>query len=221
MDRWWVLSSVATRRPIGGSPAPALHFLDAILVSGFERRHAARYHTGGRQIRVDTFNEEVRAPLAVRRNLQTESQGTGVVLGPLAAGDPGFTTEPVAPVPEHELPRFDTSVRRPTLGELVLDLEEVGKVGLHGQPHLERLGLSGVIHDREMLRQPPVDAVTPDNGHRRVHVNGARPWDQEVLHLVVMQILDRQDVEATVVHQEHPLREESRVVVEQPLGIRG
>ena len=139
---------------MGGSPAPALHFLDASLVIGFERRHAARYHTGGRKVHVDAFNEEVRAPLAVRRDRQTESQGTGVVLGLPAAGDPGFATEPVAPVTEHELPRFDTSVLRPTLGELVLDLEEVGEVGLHGQPHLELLGRSGVIHDREMLRKP-------------------------------------------------------------------
>jgi hypothetical protein len=123
------------RSPRGGqfgrSPAPSLHFLDANLVIGFEIRHSARYRTCGRKIHVDAFNEELRAPLSVRRNLQTESQFTGVVLGLSATGDPGFATEPVSTVTENELPLFDTSVISPTLGELVLDLEEVGKVGIH------------------------------------------------------------------------------------------
>jgi hypothetical protein len=66
------------------------------------------------------------------------------------------------------------------LGSVLLDLEQVGKVGADLQLKAELVGLLGVVVDGEVLAQPVGDQAVPADGDRRVAADlgaGQRPED--------------------------------------------
>ena len=64
------------------------------------------------------------------------------------------------------------------------------------------------------------DGALADHRELRVDVDGARPRHEEEARLEVLQVVDRERVEALSVHREHPAGEEARVVREEPGRVR-
>ena len=81
-------------------------------------------------------------------------------------------------------------------------------------------GLSAWFRIVSSSWKPVGDGPLPDHRQLRVDVDGARPRHEEEAGLEVLQVVDRERVEALSVHREHPAGEEARVVREEPGRVR-
>src|SRR4029079_103456 len=105
----------------------------------------------------------------------------------------------------------------------VLDLEQVGEVGVRLDPDREIRRLVAVAEDRELLVEAVTDRPLQEDRQLRVDVDGAGGRDEEEARLEVLEVIGREGVEPEVVDRQDPSREEPGVVREQPgrVGRRG
>ena len=161
-----------------------------------------------------------RRPYAVCRDPDRERKTVGVVFRRAVGRDGGEASVGVAGVFERQLGSLDASRRLSLLPQGVLHLEEVGEVTpcVDANRELDRRVV--VIHHRELFVEAGADRAVPDHRQLRVDVNRAGPGHEEELALEVLDVVDRQGVEAIAVDAQYPLRQEARVEREEARRIR-
>ena len=166
---------------------------------------------------------QVGRPLLVGLHVDREGEAALVHGACLRGRDPGLAHVSLAAIPEHQPPVVDAGEVLALLLEVVLDLEEVGKVAGGLDAHLEVDRLVVVIEDRELLVKAAADGTLTDDRQLGVDVHGPRAGHEEEARLEVLQVVHREGVEALAVDRQDPAREEPGVEREQPrrIGQRG
>ena len=158
---------------------------------------------------------EPRVPLAVGFDANPEREPLLVHAGALRRRDLRGPAEGPPVVAELELAVRHALRVRPLLRERVLHLEKVGEVAARLDAHREVRGLVGVVQDRQLLVEPVRDRASPDDRELRVDVHRPRSRHEEEAGLEVLQVVDRERVQALAVDRQDPAREEARVVGEE------
>jgi hypothetical protein len=80
-----------------------------------------------------------------------------------------------------------------------------------------------VVQDRQLLVEAVSDRASPDDGELRVDVHRPGSRYEEEAGLEILQVVDRERVQALAVDRQDPAREEARVVGEEAgrIGQRG
>ena len=103
----------------------------------------------------------------------------------------------------------------------VLDLEQVGEVGVGGERHDARGRQQRDVLEGDVLAHAVADVTAPHHQQRAVR----EPWRRRHLAQerggIRFGLLDRQRLRRTAVHEEFPARQHAGVPDEQPLGMPG
>jgi hypothetical protein len=141
--------------------------------------------------------------------------------GPGGGRDHRLPLVGLAAVAEDQLAAVDAAVALALLLQLVLHLEQIGEVGVRLDLHLQVQRLLVVVDEGDLLVEAAVDLALADHRQVRVDVDGAGGQRREELHLVVGQIVRRQQLGADAVDGEDPARQEAGVVEEEPMVLGG
>ena len=90
------------------------------------------------------------------------------------------------------------------LGQVILDLKQIGEVSccLNAHPEIDRLVF--VIENGQFLGKAVPDGSFTHDRLVGIHIDGARSWHKEELHSEVIKIIRRQDVGALPIHGQNP-----------------
>ena len=182
---------------------------------GFFRMH--------RHTRVVGDHAKLGRPPLLGADRHLEGQALRVDHRRLVGSDPRLACEGLPLVTEHQAVVLDDVRVVTLLLQGVLDLEEIGEVRSHLDPHLERHRVGPMIQDGQGLVEPLGHRAPTDDRHVGVDVDRAGPRHQEEACLVVLQVVGRERVEPLAVDGQHPSREVTGVEREQPgrVGERG
>ena len=139
----------------------------------------------------------------------------------LRAANASLAHERVAPVTEDERVLLDAREALALLLQGVLDLEQVGEVGIgvEAEFELDRLGV--VIQDSDVLVEAVADRAVAMDGHRWVLVDRSRRRDEEMFRREVLRLVSREHLERRAVRRQMPEREEASVAVEEAVRLVG
>ena len=150
----------------------------------------------------------------MRFDFDAQRQPVVVQLRGLRRADACLADVVVALVAEHERPVVDAAIALPILRQRVLDLEQVGEVGVGLEPQGELERIRVVVQHGDVLVEPVADHTLADHRDRACSLR-----DEEELRVEVIGLVSREDAERLAVRGQAPPGQEAGVAEEKALRV--
>jgi hypothetical protein len=133
--------------------------------------------------------------------------------------DVGLPAEVTADVTQRHAVMLALPIELPGLGQVILDLEQIGEVGVEEQRDLDVDPFEAMVGKLQMLAQAVGHFPSADQRHRGITIYCAGGLNQVEDGLVVLQGLRGEGVELAAVEPQLPAGQVSHVAIKEAVGV--